>query len=184
MGFSNLVDNSARTAAPSAVTVRPAGPDDVAAIMGIERRPGFEALVGRSAEADHRAMLARAGFAYRLGIGAGGQAVAFAILSGLGDPHGNLYLKRVAAVRPGEGIGTAFLARVIDEAFETLGAWRFHLDCFAGNARAQSAYAKLGFTRDGVLRQAYRLPDGTRTDLVLMALLKPEWAARKARAGA
>ena len=41
------------------------------------------------------------------------------------------------------------------------------------------AYQKLGFSRDGVLRQAYRLPDGTRTDLVLMALLKPEWEARK-----
>ena len=128
-------------------------------------------------------MLAAPGFAYRLGLAPDGQALAFAILSGLGDPHGDLYLKRIAVVRPGEGIGTAFLARVLDEAFETLGAWRFHLDCFAGNLRAQRAYAKLGFSRDGVLRQAYRLPDGTRTDLVLMALLNPEWAARKTGAG-
>ncbi len=180
MGFSNLMHESAgpvEESVPPPMTVRPAGPDDVAAIMGLERRPGFEAHVGRSDEAEHRAMLARAGFAYRLGLAADGQPVAFAILSGLADPHGAVYLKRIAVVRPGEGIGTAFLARVIDEAFETLGAWRFHLDCFAGNLRAQSAYAKLGFTRDGVLRQAYRMPDGTRTDLVLMALLKPEWAA-------
>lgn len=99
--------------------------------------------------------------------------------SGLGDPHGALYLKRIAVVRPGAGAGTAFLALILDEAFGALGAWRFHLDCFADNVRAQRAYAKLGFRRDGVLRQAYRTPDGTRKDLVLMALLSPEWAARK-----
>ena len=38
---------------------------------------------------------------------------------------------------------------------------------------------KLGFTRDGVLRKAYRGRDGTRADLVLMALLKSEWEARR-----
>ncbi|RBP03779.1 acetyltransferase (GNAT) family protein [Roseiarcus fermentans] len=178
MGFSNPGTESARTAPPEPATVRPAGPDDVAAIMGLERGPGFDAFVGRSAEPEHRAMMADPGFAYRLGLARDGAAVAFAILSGLGDPHGNLYLKRVAAIRPGEGIGTAFLARVLDEAFGSLGAWRFHLDCFAHNRRAQAAYARLGFSRDGVLRQAWRAPDGTRADLVLMALLKPEWEQR------
>ena len=44
--------------------------------------------------------------------------------------------------------------------------------------RAQRSYGKLGFTRDGVMRQAYRQADGTRTDLVMMAILKSEWEAR------
>ena len=180
MGISNPVDETLRTAPLALATVRPAGPHDLAAIMRIERRPGFDAFVGRSEEPDHRAMLADPGFAYRIGLAPEGSAIAFAILSGLGDPSGNLYLKRIAAACPGEGIGTAFLARILVEAFESLGAWRFHLDCFAHNRRAEAAYAKLGFTRDGILRQAYRMPDGTRTDLVLMALLKPEWE----RAGA
>jgi len=161
------------------LTLRAASPDDLTAIMAIERRPGFERQVGRSEEAEHRAMLANPSFAYRLGVRAGGAVEAFAILSGLGDPHRNLYLKRVAARRPGEGVGTAFLSLVVDEAFRRLGAERFHLDCFADNARAQRVYAKLGFTRDGTLRQAYRLPDGTRTDLTLMALLKSEWEGRQ-----
>jgi len=43
-------------------------------------------------------------------------------------------------------------------------------------------YAKLGFTRDGVLREAYLGPDGRRRDLVLMALTKPEWLSRAAPA--
>ena len=56
-----------------------------------------------------------------------------------------------------------------------MGAERFHLDCFADNLRAQRSYEKLGFTRDGVMRKAYRLANGTRTDLVMMAILKSEW---------
>jgi diamine N-acetyltransferase len=166
------------------LALRQAGADDIPAVMRIERTPGFELCVGRSDEAEHREMLASAAFAYRLGIGAGGDVEAFAILRGLGDPHRNLYLKRIAVVRPGEGFGTAFLARLLDEAFASLGAERLYLDCFADNFRAQSSYAKLGFSRDGVLRKAYRATDGTRKDLVLMALLRDEWAAGQTSPGA
>jgi RimJ/RimL family protein N-acetyltransferase len=52
------------------------------------------------------------------------------------------------------------------------------LDCFAHNVRAQRVYEKLGFSRDGVLRQAYRAPDGSRLDLTLMAITRPQWTAR------
>ncbi|HME83470.1 MAG TPA: GNAT family N-acetyltransferase [Roseiarcus sp.] len=168
---------AAREAVPAALAVRPASSSDLPAIMAIERMRGFELHVGRSEEAEHRAMIASPAYAYRLGGVAGVEA--FAILSGVGDPHGNLYLKRVAVSRPDEGLGTAFLGLVLDEAFGPLGAERVSLDCFAGNARAQRVYEKLGFTKDGVLRKAYRLPDGTRTDLVLMALLKSEWEERR-----
>ena len=180
MGISKPRVETSSLAPEPRLVVRPAGPEDLASVMRIERTPGFEAFVGRSEAAEHRAMLAAPGFAYRVAVGADGAPVAFAILSGVADPHGNLYLKRIAVDPPGAGVGTAFLARVIDEAFGPLGAFRFCLDCFASNARAQRAYEKLGFTRDGVLRQAYRLPDGSRSDLVLMALLRPEWLRRGA----
>ena len=163
--------------AASALTLRPAGPADIGAVMAIERSPDFELCVARSEEGEHRAMLDSPSHAYRLGVGESGAIEAFAILRGLGDVHGNLYLKRVAVRRPGEGVGTAFLSLVVDEAFGRLGAERFYLDCFADNARAQAAYRKLGMSRDGVLRQAYRLGDGTRVDLVMMAILKSEWEA-------
>jgi ribosomal protein S18 acetylase RimI-like enzyme len=164
---------------PLRLTVRPGGSSDVEAVMAIERTPGFELRVGRSEEAEHRAMLDSPTHAYRLGIGENGAVEAFAILRGLNDAHGNLYLKRVAVARPGQGIGTAFLGLVLDEAFGPLRAERLYLDCFAHNAQAQAAYAKLGFTRDGVLRKAYRNGDGTRADLVLMTLLKEEWEGRE-----
>ncbi len=157
------------------LTLRPAALADIGAVMAIERAPEFELCVGRSEEAEHRAMLDSPSHAYRLGIGAGGKVEAFAILRGLGDVHANLYLKRVAVARPGLGLGTGFLSLLLDEAFGPMGAERFYLDCFADNARAQRVYRKLGMTPDGILRQAYRLADGTRTDLVMMAILKSEW---------
>ena len=182
MGNSGLVPaGRPLVASPPELTLRAARADEVGAIMAIERLPGYERFVGRSEEAEHRAMLASPSYAYRLGLGATGAIEAFAILRGLDHAHGALYLKRVVAARPGRGIGVAFLSLVLDEAFGALRAHRVWLDCFADNARAQRAYGKLGFAREGVLREAYGLPDGTRKDLVVMGLLKPEWEAlRKA----
>jgi ribosomal protein S18 acetylase RimI-like enzyme len=162
-----------------ALTLRPAALADIRAVMAIERSPEFELCVGRSEEAEHRTMLESPSHAYRLGICAGGEIEAFAILRGLGDVHANVYLKRVAVARPGQGLGTTFLSLVLDEAFGAMGAERLYLDCFADNARAQGAYRKLGMSRDGVLRKAYRLADGTRTDLIMMAILKGEWEGRR-----
>jgi ribosomal protein S18 acetylase RimI-like enzyme len=160
------------------LTLRPAALADIAAVMAIERSPDYELYVARSDEDGHRAMLASASHTYRVGIGQSGAVEAFAVLRGLGDPHLNLYLQRIAVARPGQGLGTAFLGLVLDEAFGALGAERFHLDCFADNLRAQRSYEKLGFSRDGVMRGAYRLADGTRKDLVMMAILKSEWEPR------
>jgi RimJ/RimL family protein N-acetyltransferase len=53
------------------------------------------------------------------------------------------------------------------------------LDCFSYNARAQRVYEKLGFTRDGVLREAYLGGDGVRRDLTMMALTRPQWRERR-----
>jgi ribosomal protein S18 acetylase RimI-like enzyme len=164
---------------PSQLTLRPAAVADICAMMAIERSPDYERYVARSGEDEHRAMLSSPSHAYRVGVAQSGEIEAFAVLRGLGDPHLNLYLKRVAVARPGQGLGTAFLSLVLDEAFGLLGAERFHLDCFADNLRAQRSYEKLGFTRDGVMRKAYRLADGTRADLVMMAILKNEWQARR-----
>ena len=164
---------------PIRLTLRPAALADIAAVMAIERSPDFERFVAHSEEDEHRAMLASPSHAYRLGVGESDAVEAFAILRGLGDPHANLYLKRVAVARPGQGLGTAFLSLVLGEAFGPMGAERFYLDCFADNARAQRSYEKLGFTRDGVLRQAFRLADGRRSDLIMMAILKTEWEARE-----
>jgi RimJ/RimL family protein N-acetyltransferase len=156
----------------SELLLRAATPADLDAIMAIERAPGYHARVGRSTRAEHEAMLAGPRHAYFVGEREGVEA--FAILRDLDDVNGNVYLKRIAA-RPGRGAGPALLRLLIDWIFAQTPAHRFHLDCFDDNAPAQVMYAALGFTRDGVLREAYLAPDGRRRDLVLMALTRPQW---------
>ncbi len=53
---------------------------------------------------------------------------------------------------------------------------RVWLDTDVGNTRAQAAYAKAGFVREGVFRHAFH-QDGHWSDDVRMALLREEWAA-------
>ena len=160
------------------LSLRAAVAADLDAVMAIERAPGFERWVGRSSAEEHRAMMADASYAYLVGE-ADGALVAFAILRDLADPHGNRYLKRVAVARPDHGVGGAFLQLVVAWAFDQAGAHRVSLDCFTHNARAQRVYEKLGFSRDGVLREAYLGADGVRRDLTLMALTRLQWAARR-----
>ena len=157
------------------VTLRRAGRADIEAIMAIERRPGFESLISRSSFAEHEAMLASREYAYFVGLDTQHAVVAFAILRDLEDRYGNLYLKRVAVFEPNGGVGFAFLQALANWAFRETAAHRFWLSTFDTNARAQRVYEKLGFTRDGVLREAYLGADGRRRDLTLMALLRPEW---------
>ena len=157
--------------------LRPAVAADVAAVMAIERRPGFERFVGRSSEDEHRGLMASGNHFYLLGESGEGAIAGFAILRDVEDAHGNVYLKRIAVARPGEGVGGAFLRLVVAWVFAQPSPHRFWLDCFADNFRAQRVYEKLGFSRDGVLRQAYCAPDGGRLDLTMMALTRPEWAA-------
>jgi RimJ/RimL family protein N-acetyltransferase len=163
---------------PAALALRPATRADLDAIMAIERSPGYDTRVGRSSRAEHEAMLASPRHAYFVGQRDGVEA--FAILRDLDDPHGNVYLKRIAA-RPGRRAGGPLLAQLLNWTFAHTPAHRFYLDCFDDNAIAQAFYARFGFTRDGWLREAYLAPDGRRCDLVLMALTRPEWAAARTR---
>jgi RimJ/RimL family protein N-acetyltransferase len=157
------------------LTLRRAGEADIGAVMALERGEGFEAFVGRSSRAEHEDMLASARYAYFLGLDVAQRPVAFAILRDLDDPHGNVYLKRVAVESPGRGRGGEFLALLLGWAFRETAAHRIYLDCFDDNVRAERAYEKLGLRREGVLRGAYLAPDGRRRDLHLMAVTRPEW---------
>ena len=155
------------------IALRAARLDDLDAIMSLERGEGYETLVGRSTRREHEDMFAGGRHAYF--VGESERLEAFSILRDIDHPHGNLYLQRIAVAHPGRGGGARFLSLLIDWAFANSKAHRFYLDCFDDNFRAQAMYGKLGFRRDGLLRQAYLAPDGRRRDLVLMSLLRPEW---------
>lgn len=74
----------------------------------------------------------------------------------------------------GKGIGSWGVRMTRDFAFEQLKLHRLELDVFSFNARAEKAYLKAGFKREGVLRDA--IWNGKEyADDILMAILEDEW---------
>jgi RimJ/RimL family protein N-acetyltransferase len=76
-----------------------------------------------------------------------------------------------------KGYGTEATALVVRYAFDTLNLNRVWLHVFEDNARAIRAYEKVGFRREGLLRQD-NFRDGRYGNTVVMGLLREEWAGR------
>jgi len=78
----------------------------------------------------------------------------------------------------GKGYGTEVTTLMTGYAFETLNLNRVWLHVYEYNERGIRAYEKVGFTREGVLRQD-RYHEGRYWDTITMAILREEWEARK-----
>jgi diamine N-acetyltransferase len=99
--------------------------------------------------------------------------VGFVLLAGLRNPNRSIELRRIVVSPAGHGLGSRALMIVIDHAFDRLGAHRLWLDVKVYNHRAQRAYDRAGFQREGVLRDAL-LTDGVFESLVVMSILESE----------
>lgn len=78
----------------------------------------------------------------------------------------------------GKGIGTWVAETTRDFAFEKLKLHRLELSVYSFNPRAEHTYSKIGFKREGVLRDA--VMDGNKyADNILMSILEDEWKALK-----
>jgi RimJ/RimL family protein N-acetyltransferase len=78
----------------------------------------------------------------------------------------------------GKGYGTEATRLITSYAFETLNLNRVALRVYEDNERGIRAYEKVGFKREGLLRQdIYR--EGRYWNTFLMAILREEWTARK-----
>ena len=69
---------------------------------------------------------------------------------------------------------------LLAHAFEDCGFGRVKIQTDAVNPRSQAAIAKLGATREGVLRRHTRRADGTFRDTVVFSILRDEWPAVRA----
>ncbi len=65
--------------------------------------------------------------------------------------------------------------------FEDCGYGRIKIQTDVLNTRSQAAIAKLGATREGVLRRHIKREDGTFRDTVVYSVLRGEWPAVKER---
>ena len=77
----------------------------------------------------------------------------------------------------GRGIGPEAMGAVIDHLFTATPTHRLELDVYAINPRAIAVYERLGFVREGVMRDALSWED-TFFDSIQMSVLRPEWARR------
>lgn len=74
----------------------------------------------------------------------------------------------------GRGLGTACTRFAVEYGFQQLNLNRIHLSVLASNERALRLYEKIGFQREGVLRQA-QYKDGEYLDVIVMGLLRGEY---------
>ena len=79
------------------------------------------------------------------------------------------------------GVNTESKLLLLERAFDVLGAERVFWYTDIRNERSQRAIARLGASRDGVLRRHRLRPDGTWRDSVMFAMTADEWPANAAR---
>lgn len=82
----------------------------------------------------------------------------------------------------GRGVITRSVAALLDYLFDGIGLHRVTIQCGTGNHKSCAIPQRLGFTREGVLREAEWVNDRW-VDLVVWGMLAEEWRAiRKQRA--
>lgn len=86
----------------------------------------------------------------------------------------------IAETHEGKGIVTRAASGLLDYAFGDLGLNHVEIACAAGNIRSCAIAERLGFVREGVLRQREWLYDHF-VDHVMYGMLSSEWSARVPR---
>ena len=79
------------------------------------------------------------------------------------------------------GVNTESKLLLLERAFDVLGAERVFWYTDVRNDRSQRALARLGATREGVLRRHQPRPDGSWRDTVVFGMTAGEWPAAAAR---
>jgi len=88
----------------------------------------------------------------------------------------------LAAEYEGQGWMTRSVRALLAMAFDGLALKRIEIRCAVGNMRSQAIPKRLGFTYEGTLRSAQRLPGG-RVDIRVYSLLREEWLRLRAVIG-
>lgn len=171
--------------AVSRVRLRPTMQSDLGFVLSLEHDAANLPFITPWERTQHEAAIRFPDFRhFIIEGGAGLDAVGFLILIGCKSPHQSLELKRMVVQAQGQGYGRAALRVAKKVAFDDLGAHRLWLDVKGRNTRAQALYDGEGFVVEGRLRDAVRVHTeaGPGFDaLVVMAMLRPEFAERRAR---
>ena len=80
----------------------------------------------------------------------------------------------------GRGLGAAMMRAAVDLAFEKLDMHRVELGVFENNPGAIACYERVGFTREGLVRDWFKADEGY-WNMIVMSILEPEWAELRDR---
>ena len=80
----------------------------------------------------------------------------------------------------GQGLASEAVALALDWGFQRLGLHRIEADIDPRNEASRQLLARLGFRREGLLRQRF-LIDGSASDSEIFGLLQEEWRGRGPR---
>lgn len=75
----------------------------------------------------------------------------------------------------GKGIMTRSVRKLIEYGFNDLNLNRIEIRCAPGNSKSRRIPERLGFIKEGILRQVSTIHDGILVDMVVYGLLKDEW---------
>ena len=158
------------------MSLEPAAPSDIPAIMAIERIADYAVYLGNFTAEEHAARMADADYRY-FAWHEDGRLIAFAILAKLTDPSDVVLLKRLGSSVTDRGVGRMMMPALIDWVFENTPANRLELDVSSANPRAEHVYRREGFVHEGTVREVYRHWDGVYYSSHLFSMLRCEWEA-------
>ena len=78
----------------------------------------------------------------------------------------------------GRGIGTDAICSMCKYAFEQMNLHRIWLECDHDHIGAIKCYEKVGFSREGLLKDGY-YKHGQYRDTIIMGLTRPNWDSKK-----
>jgi RimJ/RimL family protein N-acetyltransferase len=102
--------------------------------------------------------------------------VGYIELNNINLEHNNAVISRVLVNKSfeGQGIGYEMVKWLTDLAFREFGFHRISLGVFDFNIRAFRCYEKVGFIKEGVLRESMKVKDSYWSS-ILMSILNQEW---------
>jgi len=153
--------------------LRPTREDDLEYVVAAEADPDNAPFLAPSPHELHLGFL-RDPLHRHLIAEAGGRPVGFVLLQ-LHPADRAVELRRLAVTEKGRGYGRAALRLAMAQAFEEHDAHRLWLDVKPHNERARALYRSAGFVEEGLLRDALYY-GGRFESLVIMSILRPEWA--------
>lgn len=128
--------------------VVPATPADIDAIMACERRPGYEATVGRWSRDEHLAGMADPTHRYFVARGPDGAIAGFVMLQDVAAKADSIVVRRIAVAEQRRGHGQKLLGHALHVIFDELRARSARLGVRAHNANGIALYSSLGMREE------------------------------------